>query len=357
MATPNSSIELTPRGKVVLWLAGLAAGAAWIGGDENARLAAAMLAAPLLIDFVAKQRRLHFTSVRVSARRTVAGATFMETVTVEHRGRRTMRGCQMHEPRSMKGEAPVLLPTLQPFEPQSVQVRQRSTVRSHVLERVFLIESQWPLGMLTTRSVISSESDLVTEPMRAPLRADIIEASAQAELSSVDRSTLPGPEFQALREYLPEEDARGVHALRSASLGTLVRRVVRGGQPQTVGVVLDLRRQPKQPKGRGLRRFEWSLGACATIVEAMRARNSIVRVMLIDTEPEQLEVRSPGQLISLLTLLSEASLSVHHNLQPDLLADLETLQHCYWIPAGGYTRAPEIRTLIGDVTMIQEERE
>ena len=69
MATPHSSTELTSRGKVVLCLAGLAAGAAWIGGDENARLAAAMLAAPILIDFVAKQRRLHFTGVRLAARR------------------------------------------------------------------------------------------------------------------------------------------------------------------------------------------------------------------------------------------------------------------------------------------------
>ena len=66
MATPNTTLELTARGKVVLWLAGLAAGAAWLGGDENARLAAAMLAAPLVVDFVAKQRRLHHTSVRVT---------------------------------------------------------------------------------------------------------------------------------------------------------------------------------------------------------------------------------------------------------------------------------------------------
>ena len=68
MATPNSTLEVTARGKIVLWLAALAGGAAWLGDDENARLAAAMLAAPLVVDFVAKQRRLHFTSIRLAPR-------------------------------------------------------------------------------------------------------------------------------------------------------------------------------------------------------------------------------------------------------------------------------------------------
>lgn len=357
MATPHSSTELTSRGKVFLCLAGLAAGAAWIGGDENARLAAAMLAAPILIDFVAKQRRLHFTGVRLAARRTVAGAVYIETLHVEHQGRRPLRNCQLYEPRSMRGEPAVLLPTLQPFEPQRIDVRQRSLIRSHVLERVFVLESQWPLGMFATRSVVSAETDLITEPMRASLRADVLDAAADAEIAPVDRSMLPGPEFQALREYLPEEDARGVHALRSASLGTLVRRVTRGRMPRTIGVVLDLRRPPGQPRGRGLRRCEWSLGACASLVEELHRRGSVSRVLVVDTEPEQIEVKDASQLTELMTMLSEASLSMHHGLNPELLANIELLSHCYWIPAGGFTRAPELRDMPGRVSLIVEDEE
>lgn len=355
MATPHTSIELTPRGKVILWLAGLAAGAAWLGGDNNARLAASMLAAPILIDFVAKQRRLHFTGVRVAPRRTVAGAVYIETVTIEHRGRRPLRNCQFYEPRSMRGEPAILLPTLQAFEPQRIDLRQRSLVRSHVLERVFVLESQWPLGMFATRSVISTESDLITEPRRTSLSAEVLDAAADAEIAPLDRSILPGPEFQALREYLPEEDARGVHALRSASLGTLVRRVTRGRMPRTIGVVLDLRRPPGHTRGRGLRRCEWSLGACATLVEELHRRGSVARVLIVDNEPEQIEVKGPAQLIDLMTLLSEASLSMHHGLADELLADLSTLGHCYWIPAGGYLRAPELRDMPGDVTLLTEQ--
>ena len=355
MATPNSSIELTSRGKVVLWLASLAAGAAWLGGDDHARLAASMLAAPILIDFVAKQRRLHFTKVRVAPRRTIAGAVYFQTVEIEHHGRRPLRACLFHEPRSMRAEPPTMLPTLQPFEPTKIELRQRSLVRSHVLERVFVLESQWPLGMFTTRSVVSSQSDLITEPMRVEMHADILDAAADAESAPVDRSMLPGPEFQSLREYLPEEDARGVHALRSAALGTLVRRVTRGRLPRTIGIVLDLRRPPGHVRGRGMRRCEWSLGACATLVEELHRRGCEIRVLVIDTEPEQIEVRVPAQVNDLLTLLSEATLSNRRVLGTDQLDDVNELVHCYWIPAGGFTKAPEIHGLAGDITMITED--
>jgi hypothetical protein len=31
--------------------------------------------------------------------------------------------------------------------------------------------------------------------------------------------------------------------------------------------------------------------------------------------------------------------------------------HCYWIPACGYVRAPELQALPGRVTLLEEERE
>ena len=57
------SLELTPRGRIALILLHLTAGAALLTGDDNARLAAAMIASPLLIDLLAKLARvprLHF---------------------------------------------------------------------------------------------------------------------------------------------------------------------------------------------------------------------------------------------------------------------------------------------------------
>ena len=355
MATPHSSLELTTRGKVTLWLAGLSCGAAWLGGDDHARVVAAMLAAPAIVDFVAKQRRLHLTSVRVAPRTTMAGALYTETVTVEHCGKRTLRHCQLHEPRSMRGQAPTLIPALKPFQSQRVELRQRSSVRSHVLERVFILESQWPLGMFASRSVVSAEAELITEPARVAIRPAVFEAAADNEASAIERSQQQGPEFYALREHDLSEDARGVHALRSAALGTLVRRVTHGRTPRLIGLVLDLRRPPGAPRGRGLRRCEWSLGACATLIETLHRRGSQVRVLWIDSTPEIIDVCGPAHLAELMTLLSEATIAPHAPVAKEVLADLDTIRRCYWIPAGGYISAPELAALRGRTTLIEEE--
>ncbi|MFK7740852.1 MAG: DUF58 domain-containing protein [Planctomycetota bacterium] len=354
MALSNTTIELTARGKIVAWLAGLAAGAAWIGGDPIARLAAALLTAPLLLDFLAKQRRLHHASVRVAPRRTISGALFSETLQIEHHGRRRLRHCLLYEPRTMRGQPAVLLPTIAPLESAQITVRQRSTIRSHVLERVFSLQSSWPLGMIETKSVIIAETDLVTLPAPVALGGDILAAADEDEAALANRSPLPGPEFHALREHLADEDVRGVHALRSASVGTLVRRVTRGRQPRTVGIVLDLRRAPGTPQGTGLRRFEWSLGACATLVESLHARGAEIEVHILDTTPERVFVREAAQVKALLTTLSEASLSSFHEFEPEVLQDLEKLAHCYWIPAGGHLEANEIRARQDRITFVEE---
>jgi hypothetical protein len=348
----TTTLELTMRGRVVAWLAALAAGAAWLGDDPNARLAAALLTAPLLVDLVLRQRRLHATEVRVQARRCVAGAPFTETLTLVHHGNRPLREVLLREPRTMRLEAPALLPSLPPGEPVRVEVRQRSHQRSHQLERAFELVSQWPLGLLRTRAAVRIAADLVTEPARVPLRADLVRAIATHEQAPQDRSQLPGPEFHSLREHLPEEDARLVHALRSAALGTLVRRVTQGRVPQLVGIVLDLRRPPRRPLNQGLRRFEWSLGACASLLHTLRQHGAAARVLVLAEEHADLLVRGPAQELELLTLLAEAGPTAHRPVPAAQFDALRHLEHCYWIPAGSYLAAPEFAAMPGEVTLV-----
>jgi hypothetical protein len=350
VAAADSTVELTMRGKVVAWLAALAAGAAWLGDDANARLAAAMLAAPLLVDFVCKQRRLHHTEVSVRARRTVAGAPFVEHLTLVHRGRRPLRECLIAEPRTMRSEPPALLPTLIPDEPASIALRARSPQRSHALERVFVAMSVWPLGLFRTRAVLPVEAELVTEPARVALSAEVVQAIPESEAGV--RSLQAGAEFHSLREHQMHEDARGVHALRSATVGTLVRRVTDGRLPHAVGIVLDLRRPPGRPLHQGARRFEWSLGACASLVTCLRHRAARIHVLVIDSDPVHVVVRGTGQEVDLLTLLAEASPTPHAPLRRELFDDLRRLEHCFWIPAGAYRAAAEIGNLPSTVTIV-----
>ncbi len=352
MATPSSTVELTLRGRVVAWLGALAAGAAWLGDDGNARLATALLTAPLLVDFVSKQRRLHHTEVAIGPRRTAAGSSFAEHLVLVHRGRSPLRGCLLAEPRTMRSEPAVLLPTMAPGAPVSIGFRARSLQRCHVLERVFVLVSTWPLGLFRTRAVVSVPADLITEPARVPLHADVVSAIAEQEQAEHDRTNLPGPDFHSLREHLPEEDARGVHALRSATMGTLVRRLTQGRMPRTVGIVLDLRRPPGRSLHQGTRRFEWSLGACASLVAFLRARAAQVQVLVIDAEPARCLVQSPARETELLTLLAEASATPHRTLPPDLFDEVRRLEHCFWIPAGAYLASPEFAAMATTVTIV-----
>lgn len=352
MAATTSSIELTMRGRVLAWLTALGASAAWLGEDPNARVAAALLAAPLLVDFVLKQRRLHETEIHLQARRTIASAPFTEQVTLTHRGRRPAHECLLVEPRTMRTEPPQLVPTLIPGQPQCVTYRGRSHFRSHVIERVFALTSSWPLGLFQTRSIIALTAELITEPARVRLPAEVLSAVAEREAAPRDRSALPGPEFHSLREHQPDEDSRGVHALRSASLGMLVRRVTRGRMPRTVGIVLDLRRPPNRPLDGGRRRFEWSLGACATLLTALRSRGAEVDVAVLDADPTRILAQSKARELELLTLLAEASPTTHRPLPPHLLDALRQYEHCYWIPAGSYQATTDHKELPAAIRVV-----
>jgi hypothetical protein len=343
------------RGRIVAWLVALAAGAAWLGDDGNARLAAAMLAAPLLVDFLLKQRRLHHAEIQVAPRRTAAGAPFAERLTLVHRGRRPARECLLGEPRTMRAEPPVLLPTLLPGRPATVVMRGRSLQRSHVLERVFVLMSVWPLGLFRTRAVINVPAEMITEPARVPLSAEVVQAIAEREAGH--RTQQAGNEFHSLREHHPHEDARGVHALRSAAVGALVRRVTHGRLPHTVGLVLDLRRPPGRSLHQGVRRFEWSLGACASLVECLRQRAAQVQVLVLDSEPVHVLVRGLAQERDLLTLLTEAAPSPHRNVPLEVFDRLRQLEHCFWIPAGAYAASPELAALPATVTIVGGEFE
>lgn len=351
MATRASTTELTLRGRVLACLAMLATGVAWNGDDGDARLAAAMLLAPLLVDFVLVPRGLQNTEIRVAPRRTSAGSIFTERIEVVHRGRRPARDCLLAEPRTMRGEPAALLTRLWPNDPHEVRLRCRSLVRSHAVERVFVLVSMWPFGLFRTRAIVPVAATLITEPVRVPLAADVLHAVADTAAPRHD-ATGAGPEFHSLREHQWGEDARAVHALRSAALGTLVRRITTGRLPETIGLVLDLRRAPGRPMQFGMRRFEWSLGACASLVHLLRSRAARVHVVVLDAEPLQLLVQSPAQETELLTVLAEVGPTTFAPAPPELLASLQQLAHCFWIAAGANPQAPEYLAMRGKATFV-----
>lgn len=361
MSRPTANVETrtrivpTLRGRVLLGLGLGALLAAALGGDPDARLAAALLLAPIAIDLLGKPRRLHLAALRLAPRRTVVGAPFSEAVLVEAPPRAALRGVLLLEPRTMRSEPPALLPTLQPGAAWRAEVHARSLQRGRLGERTFVLTSGWPLGLFTARATRTVAAELVTEPARVSLRADWLAALAEQLSAPRDRTDLAGPEFHSLRELGEGEDARTVHALRSASLGTLVRRITEGRAPRTVGLGIDLRRPPGRPARHANRHFEWCLGAAATLIAQLRARGADVEVLVLGETATTVRVHGPVSEQALLALLAGAAPTAHRPCPAEALAPLAALRPCYWLAAGEHTGAAEFAALPGGVAIAPED--
>jgi uncharacterized protein (DUF58 family) len=229
-----------------------------------------------------------------------------------------------------------------------------SHARSHLLQRVFELRSDWPLGLLRARLLVQVATDLVTEPARVPIDVSRLQSIAERDPGPSSRRQRTGDEFHALREHQAAEEARGVHALRSAALGTLVRTEVRGRMPREVGLVLDLRRPPGRPLHLGQRRFEWSLGACAAALDHLRELQTVVRVFVLGSKTVQTAVADSAQHRQVLTFLAEAASSPYRPLEPAALRELCGFEHCLWIPAGGFQARAELEQLGTRVKVLGE---
>lgn len=356
MAQAGTAFELTPRGRLVAGLGLLAALAGWLGEDPHARCAAALLLAPVLLDLFCKPRHLHGMALHLPPRRTVVGAPFVERLVASPAGSwRGLRDLLVFEPRTMRGTGPACVGWLPSGKPTELLLPGRSDRRGHLLERVFVLSTCWPLGLWQARAVVTSRTDLITEPARVPLPHAVLPALGAEPRGAAELRSGRGAEFHALREHTFGDDARHVHALRSAGLGMLVQRVRDGREPREVGIVLDLRRPPGRPLAGGQRRLEWSLGATATLVEHGRRAGARVAVLVLDAHSEWRWVRTPGELQALLLLLAEAVAVPHRPLGPELFLALQRFAACWWVPAGSYLAAAEYAPFAAHVQLIDAE--
>lgn len=352
MASARSSIELTARGRILAALAGVSLLGAWLSADTTVRFAAALLAAPILVDLAGTCRSLKSLRLHVLPRRTVVGAPFHEEIRLSSTANQVVRELLVFEPHT-RG-VPTLLDQLRPGQHKSVRLACRSPSRSHLLERVFELQTNWPLGIFTAKATAIVAADFVTEPARVSLNPRLLHETSECEPAPHIRSNLPGDEFYSLREHQLTEDARGVHAMRSAAMGTLVRTILHGRLPRKVGIVLDLRRPPKRSLQIGIRRLEWSLGACATLLDRLRSSETIVHLWMIGSTTAQKIVQDGKSHRETLTFLAEAQASPHRQLEEDSLSGIDQMERCFWIPAGGYHAKSERTNTKTSVHMIDQ---
>lgn len=335
MAAPGQSLELTARGRTLGMLALMAAVGAWISGDPVARLAASMLLGPLLVDLACKPWSLGRIAISFRPRRAVAGIPFNETLTIEHPGLRPVREALLSEPRTMRSASLALVDRLRPRSRTEVELACRATARGHLVERVVLAASGWPFGLFRVRAVLTTAADLVIEPARIALSPEVLHALADRESAWTPHRRLPGDEFHALREYRDGDDARSVHARRSAALGTIVCRVNIGRQPRDFGLVIDLRRPAAAAVRTSPQHTERGLGLAASLLDALRPDSNRLHVVVIGSRAVPIAVDGEAARTKLLTLLAEAGTSPHRSTEAGAFDSLRGAETIFWIPAGG----------------------
>ncbi len=348
--------ELTLRGRMLALLASLASLGAWMTGDPNACLGAALLLAPLLVDALWRIGGLPQLEVSVAPRRTQAGALFEERVHIYNRSpRRAVRDLFLSEPATRTRAGAAHLELLGAGESATAHLPARCLRRGRYARREWECETCYPLGLVRNWAVLQCDAEVISEPARVDLATHWLPSQIEASGVPAQRR-LGSQDFYALREYRVGEDARSVHALRSAASATLVARDMRGEVDRDTCVVIDLRRPPGYAATPRNRQLEWSLGAAATLIDQLPQRGYELTVFLVDDSVAQTSCRAPLATEELLTALASASTVVHHSLHEEHIETLRSFGTCLWVAGGGFA-ARDDRAAVGNVRLIQRRRQ
>jgi uncharacterized protein (DUF58 family) len=314
----------------------LTASAAWLTGDPNARLAASMLIAPFVVDLAWKLARRPRLWVSVAPRRTRAGLPFVERVRVGTLAPdRTVLGLELVENRTRTRAGGARLEALPAGTSADFELTARAPRRGIQTERVFDAATAHPFGMLRWSTRVVCASRMVVEPARTRLSTRVLDSLDRSAREPQAIGAAPAPEYFALREYHSGEDARLVHAGRSASLGFLVARELRGARTPDCALVVDLRQQPGRSSPFGDRRAERRLSLAASLCDELLARDLRPACIVVGADTERLDVEQPAQLTRFLDLLAGADLLPFRPLPDDFLEMLPSDGACYWVAVGG----------------------
>ena len=328
MATPaRKSTGLTPRGRVLLGLAITSQLSGWLVGDPHVQLAAAMLTAPLIVDLLLKPRSLARIQVVAVVRRAIAGAPFRERLELTLDSARAVREVAVAQPTRGHGG---LVDVVRPRTPTRIEIPALFRDRGVRATREIELSTSWPFGLVRARALVVLEQPLVVEPARASVAPGELAAATHPGAEAEGMRPFHGDDFAGLRELQLGEDARGVHALRSAAMGQLVRTIRRGRTPQQIALVVDLRLPPGGTPRTHSRRFEHSLSLAASVLDHLRRQGSVVHVTVVGERVTTLDVDATGSYWAALDLLAAAQPTAHRALEAATTLALRAWSPCWW---------------------------
>lgn len=356
-ATPTAArgrLEVTPRGRVTLLLVHLTGSAAWLTHDAVAQLATAALAAPFLVDWLGKLIARPKLSVHVAPRRTRAGNCFVERVEICNL-RRTAHahGLTLSEPMSTMRQDACYIETLPAATRSVVELPTRLRQRGVRSNRRFRVGTSYPFGMVRWTATPRCATHLVAEPARGELPQDVAERLLSEQHEPTAVGARPGGEYFALRDYVDGEDARHVHARRSAAIGAPVVRDLRGGNESEVALIVDLRRTPGRSLPFGDQQTERRISLAARVFDELRAQGITPQCVLLDAKTQRWTVTNENTARSFLDALAETQRAPFRPVEVAALG-LDPDMPVFWVAAGGHDAVRERGALGSRVTVLQE---
>lgn len=346
--TCRSRLQITPRGQLTVMLMHLAAGAAWLSSDAAVRLAASMLAAPVVIDLLWKLATRPQLALALARRRGISRAPFVESLTVHNLSpRAAIREMHLREPRTAAADGGgVHLPWLGAGRSTHLQCAGRHPRRGLQEVRSFEGETLWPFGLFRWRLELTVRASLLSEPVRVRTEDRPPVGSTEQR----ERRTTPdgdADEFHSLREYRDGEDARRVHGRRSAALGSLVLALWRGREAAERTLVVDLRRMAGLLDLNLQRRLDHHLGCAAWLIDRWTGEGVAFHVLVIDRSIRHWHVQGAGQARKVLGWLTVASAVPYRGLGDEERRQLAAYSDARWIAAGGHRERGTDRERIG----------
>jgi hypothetical protein len=328
MATPaRKSTGLTPRGRVLLGLALTSQLSGWLVGDPHVQLAAAMLTAPLLVDLLLKPRSLARVALVATVRRAIAGSPFRETLVLTSNAPRALREVAVAQPNRGHGG---FIDVLRPEVPVRIEIPALFRERGVLATREIELSTSWPFGLVRARALLLVAQPLVVEPARTAIEPGALAAATHPGAETDGMRPFHGDEFAGLRELQLGEDARGVHALRSAAMGQLVRTIRRGQRPQQLALVVDLRLPPGGTPRTHSRRWEHGLSLAASVLDRLRQQGAAIHVTVLGEREQSLDVESTTTLWQALDVLASAQPTTHRSLESATVLALRAYSPCWW---------------------------
>ncbi|UJR86506.1 DUF58 domain-containing protein [Sandaracinus amylolyticus] len=174
-----------------------------------------------------------------------------------------------------------------------------------VLSR-FRLSTRYPFGLFEKWRLVDDRAELLVYPALVPVVAPTLPAGARAEDRASPRRG-PGTEPANLREYRAGDEARSVHARRSAALGRLVVRERERESGARLSIVLDNARPAGLDDGAWSGAFELAVSRAASLAERALAHGSSVDVLTRSGgSPVVLGGGAPDPILRYLALLAPA---------------------------------------------------